>query len=113
MGCSGHALALLADGDSYELGGLTVNCALSTVDDPITFYLSQGIDPSGEDSTVVYGEIYDAAVVAIRVPYQDGEVNATIIGGGFQALLPPDAAGIVVRAYDAAGGLLFEGEPES
>jgi hypothetical protein len=113
IGCSGHALALLADGGTYELGGIAVNCGLSAVDDPVTFFLSQGIDLDGHDSTVVYGEIYDSQVVAIRVPYQGGEVNATIIGGGFQALLPPDAAGIVVRAYDSAGDLLFEGEPES
>jgi hypothetical protein len=113
MGCSGHALALLADEGRYELGGITVNCGLSVVDDPLTFYVSQGIDPEGQESTVVYGEIYDAGVVAIRVPYLGGEVNATIIGGGFQAFLPLGAEGIAVRAYDSAGDLLFEGEPES
>jgi hypothetical protein len=114
LGCSGHALSLLTeDGSAYELGGLAVNCGLSAVDDPLTFFLSQGIDPDGGESTVVYGEIYDAGVVAIRVPYQGGEVNATIIGGGFQAFLPPDASGIVVRAYDSAGSLVFEGEPKS
>jgi hypothetical protein len=114
LGCSGHALSLLTeDGSAYELGGIAVNCGLSAVADPLTFYLSHGIDSNGQESTVVYGEIYDAGVVAIRVPYQGGEVNATIIGGGFQALLPPDAAGIVVRAYDSDGNLLFEGALES
>jgi hypothetical protein len=68
----------------------------------------------GDDGSaviIIFGEVYEEAVVAVRVNYEGGSVNAVVSGGGYHATLPPDAVGIVAQAYDAAGALLFESAP--
>ncbi|HEC21884.1 MAG TPA: hypothetical protein ENI95_03085 [Chloroflexi bacterium] len=114
VGCSGHAVVSQPEeGTAYTVQGISVFCGPTSIAEPITAYPSQGTDPEGQPATVIYGEIYDEAVVAVRVFYDGGEVNALIIGGGYQAMLPPDATGVVVRAYDAEANVLFEGVPSS
>lgn len=109
VGCSGHALLQAAgDGSTYDVAGISAACHQLAVGKPVTAYPSQAIDEQGEAVFVVYGEVYDESVVAIRVFYEGGEGVAVISGGGYQAMLPFDAAGIVVRAYDAGGELLHE-----
>jgi cell division septation protein DedD len=112
IGCTGHALLQLAeDGAAYEVAGISASCGQVEVVEPVTVFDSLGIDENGDGAQVIFGEIYDEAVVAIRVFYAGGQTNAVISGGGYQALLPLDAAEIKVIAYDADGNTLLEGAP--
>ncbi len=113
VGCTGHALVLLADGGLYEVQGISVSCGSTVASAPITIFTSEGISANGEAVTIVYGEIYDARVVAIRLFWDGGETNALISGGGYHAEVPLFTTAITARAYDADGELVHEGVPQS
>ena len=111
VGCSGHAsVALTADG-TREVTSISAGCGPTAVETPITVYPSRGVSASGEEVAVVYGEVYSADVVAIRVAYEGGEAVATIGGGAWIAELPLTATGALARAYDAAASVLYEAAP--
>jgi hypothetical protein len=112
IACSGHALLRLGeDGTTYEVAGIAAACGQIDVDTPITVYPSKGVDQAGQEVVVIYGEVYDEAVVAIRVFYTGGQANAVISSGGYQAMLPVDASGVNVVAYDVGGSVLYESAP--
>ena len=110
IGCSGHAQVIQSDGE-WIVDMIRTFCSPAVIGVPVTVYRSEGLDESGTLSLIVFGEIYDAAVVAIRVEHDGGSTNALLSGGAFHAFLPMDATGIILRAYDAEGGQLFEGTP--
>ncbi len=112
VACSGHALLRLGeDGTTYEVVGIATTLTQIDIDTPITVNPSKGVDQAGQEVVVVYGEVYDEAVVAIRVFYTGGQINAVISGGGYQAMLPVDASGVNVVAYDVGGSVLYESAP--
>lgn len=111
VGCSGHAVTQLGGDGLYTVQTISAYCGSTQVATPITIFSSQGIDPSGQAITVIFGEIYSAAVASIRVAYGGGEVNALIVGGGWYAEVPFDSTGITASAHDAGGGVLQQGAP--
>lgn len=112
IGCTGYALAKLQDDSSYALADETVNisCRPVTSIEPITHFSSTSIDETGQPVLVIFGEVYSADVVAIRISAGDTQVNSLISGGGHFATLPIDSTGVVAQAFNAAGEQIYESE---
>ncbi len=112
IGCTGYALAKLQDDGSYALADETVSisCRPVTSIEPITHFAWTSIDETGQPVLVIFGEVYSADVVAIRISAGDTQVNSLISGGGHFATLPIDSTGVVAQAYNAAGEQIYESE---
>lgn len=112
VGCTGYARAQLQDDGSYAIVEETINISCRPVSStvPITHFAAESIDVSGQPVLVVFGEVYTADVVAIRIFAGDTQANSLISGGGHFATLPIDSTGVVARAYDANGEQIYEGE---
>ena len=111
--CTGLAVVLLT-GEVYTVSDISVACTRERPTDPITAFTPSGPTAYvGEGETpalVVFGEIYSADVVAIRVFDTEGaDFAAQISGGGWFAALPPEAEVNEVVAYNEAGEAIFTG----
>jgi len=98
--------------DTYEITTApAVECVPAQFADPISIFKSFGVDENSSPTDVIFGQVYTAEVVAIRVLFEDGEANALIAGGGYQVNLPSGATGVTITAYDESGGVVFNGTP--
>jgi hypothetical protein len=111
VACTGYmVVALLVDG-TREVQTASAGCAPAPVATLITIYPGRGVNIAGEETTVVFGEIYDASVAEIRARTDVDEMPALIQEGGYLIELPLNAAEIIVTAYDASGAEVYTGSP--
>jgi hypothetical protein len=111
VACTGYmVVALLVDG-TRQVQTASAGCAPTPVPTLITIYPGRGVNMTGEETTVIFGEIYDASVAEIRARTDVDEMPALIQEGGYLIELPLITTEIIVTAYDANGAEVYAGTP--